>query len=217
MAFTFDAERLKTALGERGFDASTEDGVVSGRLDEGAVRQVWIDAGGTLRLQLTRMLDEGETERLTVGDQAYKLSRERQEIVNVWTDLASVDGLGDILDQAEDLARHPAKPAEASLRPASAPVPLPASAPLPGEPGSAMAPAESGSLPSQTTTATTAASQPPSGVDAHPEASTDAAPSTADETRLDDTPTETPTSLAEVVANRVNQLVTRRTKRRKPR
>ena len=218
MAFTFDADRIKAALAERGFDASAEEGVVSGRLAEGAVRQVWIDAGGTLRLQLTRMLDEGKTERVTAGDQGYKISRERQEIVNVWTDLASVDGLADTLDQAEDLARHPTTPAQANAAPTPTPAPVqpPASAPLPGEPGAADAPPMGERLSPQAKTVETKASAlPEPGAEAHPEASTDTAPPPADETRPDDTPTETPLSLAHMVASRVNQLVTRRTKRRK--
>lgn len=204
MAFTFDAERIKAALSERGFDASVEDGVVTGRLDEGAVRQVWIDASGVLRLQLTRRLDEGQTERPTRGSRAYKVSRERQEIVNVWTELTSVDGLGDILDEAEDLAQRPAPPVEAKAAPAPAPVQPPASAPLPGEPDAEIAPANGG---------------PPreSGVEAHPEASTDAAPPPADETRPDDTPAETPPALGQTVAAQLKQLVTRRPRRRKPR
>lgn len=217
MAFTFDAQQIQTTLSERGFDTSAEEGVVSGRLDEGAVRQVWIDAGGTLRLQLARRLDEGKTERLTVGNQAYRISRERQEIVNVWTDLLSVEGLADILDQAEDLAWHPAKPAEASAAPTLASVQLPASAPLPGEPGAATTLPGGKTPPSQAKIIETQASGQPEPEAAHSEASTDAAPATSDETRPDDTPADAPPSLARAMATQVNQLVTRRTKRRKPR
>lgn len=208
MAFTFDAEQIKTALAERGFDASVEDGVVTGRLDEGAVREVWIDRGGTLRLQLTRMLDEGQTERTSRGERAYKVSRERQEIVNVWTDLASVDGLGDILDEAEDVARHPAKAADAKAAPAPAPVQPPASAPLPGEPGAPDVP------PVPHAASHPAAPEPPAAT-GHSEASMDDAPPTSDESRPDDTPEHAPPSLAHTVAARVNQLMGRRTRRRK--
>ena len=215
MGFTFDAERITAALRERGFDVEAEAGVVSGRLDEGAVRRVWIDQGGTLRLQLTRRLDEGQTERVSRGGRAYKVSRERQAIVNVWTELTTLDGLGDILDEAEDVARGPSASTQAQAAPSPAPVPLPASAPLPGEPGAGdTLPVGRPVTPPPTALAEMPGQARP-GLDAHPEASTDLAPPTADETRPDDTPAPAPPSLAEAVAARVSQLVPRRRRRKR--
>lgn len=107
MPFKFDANRLIAILQERGYDAYRDDGGgIAGRLEQAAPRLIWITPDGGVRFQVTRLVGEATT-RLTRDKRSYRLSAERHEIINIWTELDRVASLGVMLDELEALATAP--------------------------------------------------------------------------------------------------------------
>lgn len=113
MSILTDAASLAAILTARGYAVEIERGdstagepvvlSVTGRLDEGAPRTLWIDGAGTVRLQRVRFLSEESTRRVRRAGRPYRVTSETQQTINAWGKVTSVAELPAVLATLEEL------------------------------------------------------------------------------------------------------------------
>jgi hypothetical protein len=102
MGFQFDAEKIKRALEQAGFDVQIGDGVYA-RREQVTPREIYIDRGGRLRLTETTQPEDAQTRTVTRGPRRYALLVENQRVTTIVTQLANVKELGRVLEDLDAL------------------------------------------------------------------------------------------------------------------
>ena len=102
-SFVFDVERLVTVLEEHGYDTQVEHNLVYGRRDRAATTQVWVDAGGRVRFQMSRQGDAAQTVRVERDGRVYRVLHEQQSILNIIVTLDTVEQFASALPDLENI------------------------------------------------------------------------------------------------------------------
>ena len=94
---------LGDILQAEGWDVVVQEDVIARREDVPGVWMLYADAAGRVRLEATRNVGTPDAGRVYEAGREYRILREQQEVVNIFTTIESEDDLVEVLHTLEDI------------------------------------------------------------------------------------------------------------------